>query len=92
MAQRSNNEGAVMPKRQASAPVVGAGVSVTLNAGKTSCTAARIALAAVARGGTLIVSGILASESDAVRRAFSAASLAGHRQEDEWVCLVLKKP
>ena len=49
-------------------------------------------LAAVTPGGTLIVSGILASESDAVRRAFLAAAPADHRQEDEWVCLTLKKP
>ena len=49
-------------------------------------------LAGVRSGGTLIASGILAPEEDGVRRAFSAASLVDRRQEDEWVCLILKKP
>ena len=53
---------------------------------------AALLLAGVRSGGTLIVSGILAPEEDRVRRAFSAASLVDRRQEDEWVCLILKKP
>ena len=49
-------------------------------------------LGALESGGTLIASGMLAPEEDLVRRAFSAASLVDRRQEDEWVCLILKKP
>lgn len=48
-------------------------------------------LALLHPGGTLIVSGILSPEEEMVRQAFSAAHLANRRQEDEWVCLVLKK-
>jgi ribosomal protein L11 methyltransferase len=49
-------------------------------------------IGAVKPGGTLIVSGILAPEEDLVRRAFATASLVDRRQEDEWACLILKKP
>jgi len=43
-------------------------------------------------GGVLILSGILAGEDAAVRQAFSAAALSHRAQEDEWVCLTMKKP
>jgi ribosomal protein L11 methyltransferase len=48
-------------------------------------------LAAVRRGGTLILSGILAEEGDAVRKAFSPADLIEERQEAEWLCFRLMK-
>jgi ribosomal protein L11 methyltransferase len=44
-------------------------------------------LAAVSEGGTLIVSGLLASEEDAVRREFREADVTSQEEEDEWVCL-----
>jgi ribosomal protein L11 methyltransferase len=42
-------------------------------------------------GGALIVSGILATEEDVVRQAFSDLTLADRQQQDEWICLTLKK-
>ena len=48
-------------------------------------------LAATSAGGSLILSGILAAEEDQVRQAFSAAHLLDRAQENEWVCLLLKK-
>jgi ribosomal protein L11 methyltransferase len=42
-------------------------------------------------GGTLILSGILADEREAVRRAFGALTLSRDRQEGEWTGLILKK-
>jgi ribosomal protein L11 methyltransferase len=46
---------------------------------------------AVRTGGTVIASGILVTEADEVRRAFGVAILLRREQEDEWVCLVMKK-
>jgi ribosomal protein L11 methyltransferase len=46
-------------------------------------------LAATRRGGTIILSGILAEEGEAVRRAFGAAEMIAERQETEWLCLCL---
>ena len=43
-------------------------------------------------GGTLILSGILAEERDAVRRAFSSMHQVQEAQEGEWVALTLKRP
>ncbi len=48
-------------------------------------------LAAARRGGTLILSGILAEEGDAVRNAFSSADLIEERREAEWLCLHLTR-
>jgi ribosomal protein L11 methyltransferase len=50
--------------------------------------ASAILHAAVKRPGTLIVSGLLDSEEEAVRRAFAVAQVR-RRQEDEWVCLTI---
>lgn len=47
--------------------------------------------AATRRGGTIILSGILAEEGDAVRQAFGAAGVIAERQETEWLCLRLEK-
>src|SRR5262249_5557663 len=47
--------------------------------------------AATRTGGRLIVSGILTTEEDGVRRAFATLSLEARRQQDEWVCLTLRK-
>jgi ribosomal protein L11 methyltransferase len=46
---------------------------------------------AVRPGGTLILSGILAGERDAVRRAFGAADVIMEGREAEWILLALKK-
>jgi ribosomal protein L11 methyltransferase len=40
-------------------------------------------------GGLLILSGFLASEEDAVLRAFAGWHVNAHMQEDEWGCLLL---
>jgi ribosomal protein L11 methyltransferase len=48
-------------------------------------------LAAARTGGTLIISGILAAEEDDVRAAFADAECSRRDQEDEWVCLTMKK-
>jgi ribosomal protein L11 methyltransferase len=48
-------------------------------------------LAAVPRGGTLILSGILAHERDEVCRAMAPASVCWEREEDGWVGIAVKK-
>jgi ribosomal protein L11 methyltransferase len=53
--------------------------------------AAPALLAATHRGGTIVLSGILTEEGDAVRRAFTAADVIEERQEAEWRCLRLMK-
>jgi ribosomal protein L11 methyltransferase len=53
--------------------------------------AADLLLAAAPAGGTLILSGILAGEESEVRAAFSSAALGQRQQEEEWICLTLKK-
>ena len=65
-----------------------------VTANLTGATLARFAprlLGALDPGGTLIASGILAAEEASVRQAFSASVLVNRHQEDEWICLVLKK-
>jgi ribosomal protein L11 methyltransferase len=52
---------------------------------------AGVLLAAARTGGTLIVSGILATEEDDVIGAFAGAGLRRRDREDEWVCLIMKK-
>jgi ribosomal protein L11 methyltransferase len=42
-------------------------------------------------GGMLILSGILASEEETVRLAFSSVETVWRQQEDEWVCLMLNR-
>jgi ribosomal protein L11 methyltransferase len=57
----------------------------------TGALLARVAstlLDALTPGGTLIVSGILAAEEEAVRLAFSNVDTVWRQQEDEWVCLM----
>jgi ribosomal protein L11 methyltransferase len=59
----------------------------------TGTLLARVAptlLAALAPGGTLIVSGILDAEEDEVLLAFSTCDVVWRRQEDEWVGLMLR--
>jgi ribosomal protein L11 methyltransferase len=53
--------------------------------------AAATLLDALNPGGTLIVSGILAAEEEAVRLAFSNVETVWRRQEDEWVGLMFLK-
>ena len=48
-------------------------------------------ISALRPGGIAILSGVLAEERDAVRRAFSAMETVSERQDGEWVGLVLKK-
>jgi ribosomal protein L11 methylase PrmA len=49
-------------------------------------------LAAAARvDGTLILSGILVGEEAEVRAAFARGTNWQRQQEDEWICLTLKK-
>jgi ribosomal protein L11 methyltransferase len=45
----------------------------------------------VAPGGTLIVSGLMTEERDAVRSAFSTFSVVWTSHEDEWAALAMKK-
>jgi ribosomal protein L11 methylase PrmA len=52
---------------------------------------AGVLLAATRTGGTLIVSGILATEEDDVIDAFEGARLHRRDQEGEWVCFIMKK-
>lgn len=49
-------------------------------------------LDAVKAGGTVIVSGLMSDERDAVARAFGGAPIIWERHEDEWVGLAVKKP
>ena len=53
---------------------------------------ARALLAKVRRGGTLILSGLLADERDEVCRAFAPATVVWEQEEDGWVGLAMKKP
>ena len=46
-------------------------------------------LGAVRDGGTLILSGILTTERDAVAEAFAGAAIVWERHEEEWVALVI---
>lgn len=48
-------------------------------------------LATVHPGGFLIASGILGSERDSVRRAFSQGTVVEEMREEEWVGIVVKK-
>jgi len=59
----------------------------------TGALLARVApalLDALNPGGTLIVSGVLEAEEDAVLRAFSICDVVWRQQEDEWVGLMLQ--
>ena len=47
-------------------------------------------VAAVRPGGVLIVSGVLATERDEVRRAFANQASVTDVQEDEWLCFTIK--
>jgi ribosomal protein L11 methyltransferase len=48
--------------------------------------------AALVPSGVLIVSGLLTSERDDVRGAFSGMTIVSEQSEDEWSALVVKKP
>jgi ribosomal protein L11 methylase PrmA len=74
-----------------SIPMPTADVVVANLTGASLVRAAGLLLAAVRSGGTLIVSGILATEEDEVRPAFGEAECLERTQEDEWVCLTMKK-
>jgi ribosomal protein L11 methyltransferase len=74
-----------------SAPLPVAGVVTANLTGALLVRVAPALLATTRRGGTLILSGILAEEGDAVRKAFSATNLIEERQEAEWLCLRLTR-
>jgi ribosomal protein L11 methyltransferase len=74
-----------------SVPLPTADVVVANLTGAALVRSAGLLLAAVRSGGTLIVSGILATEEGDVRRAFQEAEWPQPAQEDEWVCLTMKK-
>ena len=60
----------------------------------TGALLARVAstlLDALNPGGTLIVSGILAAEEEAVRLAFSNVETVWRQQEDEWIGLMFRE-
>jgi ribosomal protein L11 methyltransferase len=66
---------------------------VTANLTGALLVRAAAALAgAVGRGGTLIVSGLLAHERDEVCRAFAGMPVVWEREEDGWMGLAVKKP
>ena len=52
---------------------------------------AALLLAATKPGGALVLSGILATEEAEVVAAFTTASVYRRAQEDEWVCLMMKR-
>ena len=72
----------------------GAADVVTANlTGALLVKSAGLLAGAVRSGGHLIVSGILKSEETLVTEAFvQRTSLVSITSEDEWICLVLKKP
>ena len=49
-------------------------------------------LAATVPGGTLVLSGLMTSESDEVQAAFRPCSVAWEQSEGEWIGLAVKKP
>lgn len=64
---------------------------VTANlTGAMLVTAAPVLLAAVRAGGTLILSGLLTQERDDVCLAFAPTAVVWEREEDGWVCLMLR--
>jgi len=66
---------------------------VTANlTGALLMASAQTLLNAVRRGGTLIASGFLASERDAVVHAFAETKIGWQREEDGWVGIAVKKP
>jgi ribosomal protein L11 methyltransferase len=75
----------------AAAPLPTADVVTANLTGALLVRVAPTLLAAARRGGTLILSGILVEEGDAVRKAFSPADLVEERQEAEWLCLRLTR-
>ena len=65
---------------------------VTANlTGALLCRTAPLLVDAVAAGGTLILSGILDVERDAVVEAFRILPLASEAHEDEWVALTFNR-
>jgi ribosomal protein L11 methyltransferase len=66
---------------------------VTANLTATQLVKSAAALSrAVRRGGSLVVSGILVEERDAVAAAFADNAIAWEKREDEWIALVLNRP
>ncbi len=86
----SNVEFAVMDLTAASLPE--ADLVVANLTGALLVRTAAVLLAAVRPGGELIVSGILTHEEEAVRQAFSEATVAQRQAEQEWLTLTLRKP
>jgi ribosomal protein L11 methyltransferase len=69
-------------------------ISDVVLANLTGATLVRSAgrlLAAAGSEGTLILSGVLAVEEDHVRAAFADAECVRRDQQDEWICLMMKK-
>ena len=50
-----------------------------------------VLLTAVAPGGRVVVSGVLADERAPVVRAFAPASVEWEAQEDEWIAVVFQR-
>jgi len=76
----------------AAGPLPDADVVTANLTGTLLARSAATLLSAARRGGTLILSGVLVEEGDAVRRAFGGgAAVIGERQEGEWLCLCLAK-
>ena len=71
------------------APLPDADILAANLTGALLVRAAPALLAATRPGGTIILSGILAEEGDAVRHAFSGADVVEQRQDAEWLCLRL---
>ena len=74
-----------------SAPMPTADVLVANLTGASLVRVASLLLAAVRSRGAIVVSGILATEEGEVRRAFAEAECCQWAQEEEWVCLTMKK-
>lgn len=74
------------------APLPRADVVAANLTGALLCRTAPLLMGAVAPGGTLVLSGIMESERQAVADAFSALPLAWEAREDEWVALCFNRP
>jgi len=74
-----------------SAPMPTADVLVANLTGASLVRVASLLLAAVRSRGAIVVSGIVATEEGEVRRAFAEAECCQWAQEEEWVCLTMKK-
>jgi len=72
-----------------SSPLPGAHVVTANLTGATLIGAAKTLSCAVAPGGVLIVSGLLADEEAAVRSAFTPAQIVWRKEEDGWIAMAV---